>query len=326
MNWQIVLIFNAIFLMTGMKLNSQTLTCEHNCPHAGEVFSTKTSSPVLHTSGQNQLWNFTQVEAVSAGTQMISYVDPSTTSSSSLFPQANLARMELNHYTFIETGNNGIKLLGKSHTTVTAHSIELPLPFSYGSSHTETIITTTISGADTIKAIASKTLSGVGTGTLMLPTATYNDVLRISGKIIESYTKNGLPHGYIYTNNVNYYYSEKISHPLLFSEYKGETGPNDYGPFTQFVYAVTTGIKNVNEQQSVITIGPNPTTGLLRITTSANQSGKIILWNSLGETLINHGYQWGSAELDLSEFPEGLYSLMITNENNAGIKKIVVSH
>jgi hypothetical protein len=200
----------------------------------------------------------------------------------------------------------------------------LPLPFSFGSSYTETIITTFLSGADTMKATAKKSLNGVGTGTLMLPTGTYTDVLRISGKIEESRTKNGLPDGYVYTTNIDYYYSEKVSHPLLYYAYKSSTGPENYAPFTQFVTAISTGFNNY-ETKSEIKIAPNPTSGIVHIISLKNEEGQIVLSNTLGEIVLKQCYSAGTTELNLYELPIGLYTLQITQGENIQTTKLIVS-
>jgi hypothetical protein len=307
-------------------LHSQTLTCQYNCPHVGEVFSTKTSTPEVQTSGLNQLWNFTQLQAVSTGFSLLSYVDPASTPSSSLFPQANVAKLESGNYTFLDTGNNGVKLISPSANAVNAESVLLPLPFSYGSTYTETVITAYLSGADTIKVTSIKHLNGVGTGTLMLPTGTFNDVLQISGQIVESSTKNGLAYGYVYSTSVYYYYSEKISYPLLYIEYKYDSESTDYAPFTQFVSGVFTGLGNENnEVDAGIMVAPNPTSDIVRVTTSINSGGEITLSNSLGVVLFDRYFSEKTTELDLSELPEGLYILLIKQQGNVLSKKIVLS-
>jgi len=327
MNKIVQIFYVSVLISTCIRLNSQTLTCKYNCPAVGEVFSTKTSSPVAHSSGLNQLWNFTQVQAVSTGVSMISYVDPITISSSSLFPQANVVRSEYGNNLFLNTGNNGIKIAAANNTTVSGQSILLPLPFSYGSSHTETIITTYLSGADTIKTTTTKKLDGVGTGTLMLPTGTYKDVLRISGQIVESQTKNGIPESNVITNNINYYYSEKISHPLLYSENKQETGPRDYFPFTQFVSAIATGIDNLSNENSItITLMPNPSSTICWLAASRNESGQITITNAIGIIVLKQNYSGETMELDLGELPNGLYTLQLIQGTRIQTKKLLISH
>lgn len=317
----------ASFFLACLKLNAQTLTCQYNCPHVGEVFSIKTSSPVVHTGGLNQVWDFRQVQAVSSNATMISYIDPASVPASSLYPQATIAKQEGGNYSFLETGNNGIKSLTPPGVTVSAQSIGLPLPFSYGSTYSETIVTKYLSGTDTIWLTTSKSISGVGTGTLMLPGGTYTDVLRISGQTIQSYTTNGLSDGVVYTTLVNYYYSEKISLPLLSSVIMSSNGPGDFAPLTQFMSAVLTGIKQeTNEGVSGIMITPNPASDVVHISTLSNNTVEITLSNSFGEVVFRQSLFAQSVEFNLSQFPGGLYTVTIRGGENFQSKKLLVIH
>lgn len=320
-------ILRTLLILLCGRLHSQTLTCQYNCPKIGEVFSIKTSSPVVHTSGVDQLWDFTQLQAVSSWAGTISYVDPASTPSSSLFSQANIAKLESGNYTFLETDFGGVKLAASSNVTVSSSSLLLPLPFSYGSSHQETIITVYNNGTDTIKVTTTKNLDGAGTGTLMLPTGTYTDVLRISGKIVESQTKNGLPDGYVITNNVNYYYSERISHPLMYTEYKFETGPADYAPFTQFVSSISTGIKSKeNDLRAGILIGPNPTSGIVRVTLSEHIPADFVIIDLFGEVVLSEYGHIGTMELDIGWLPDGLYTFLVKQGEYIQSQKLVICH
>jgi hypothetical protein len=321
------LILQLTFTITCVKLQSQTLTCDYNCPRIGEMFSTKTSSPVAHTSGLNQVWNFTQVSSVSTNVSTISYVDPATVPSSTSYSQGNIARLGYQNNAFLQTGTSGIKLMTANNVTVNTQSTILPLPFSYGSTHSETIVTSYMSGSDLIVAISKKSLNGIATGTLMLPTGTYTDVLRITGTQIDSHTNNGSPSGYVMTTTFNYYYSEKISHPLLYSEQRYDnSSTNDYIPFTQFVSEITTGLrKEPKNGISEITIAPNPASNKMRVTTVSNGVGEVLIINPIGEVVFNQHYTAGQVDLDLSELAEGLYTVLISQGENIQSKKLVLS-
>ena len=315
-------LLRTLLILVCGKLHSQTLTCQYNCPQIGEVFSTKTSSPVAGSGGLNQLWNFTQVQAVSSGVSTISYVSPSTTPSSSLFPQSNIAKLESGKYTFLDTDNSGVKLAPSNNATVNVQPVVLPLPFSYGSTYSETFVTTYVNGAVT----TTKKLDGVGTGTLMLPTGTFRDVLFIAGKVVESYTTNGVP-GNVVTNNFSYYYSERISHPLLYSEYKWETGPGDYTPFTQFVTSISTGTKNEDDgPNSGIFIVPNPSSDIVRVTLPETESCELLLINSMGAIVLAHSWSTEKMTFDLGAVQDGFYTLLINQGHQMLSKKLVVFH
>lgn len=198
---------------SGQVLTSQTLTCQNNCPQPGQMFSIRTSSPVFSSSGTNQLWNFSQVPAISAGTQMVSYVALGAVPAASLYPQANVVKVENGYNSFLHTGSNGVRLAVANTSSYNIEPMQLPLPFSYGNTYTQTTLWTVVNGNDTIIHKEVSTFNAHGTGTLILPSGTFNDVLSIKGTKTKSSTLNGAPYDYIYYDNFNYYYSDKIAHP-----------------------------------------------------------------------------------------------------------------
>lgn len=319
------ILFQVTLFLAFINVKSQTLTCAYNCPKIGEIFSTKTASPVLHTNGQNQVWNFTQMQAVSNFPVTFTYVDPSTAVSSSLFPQADVLRLEAGIHKFLKIGNNGVKLMSPTSATANAESLLLPLPFSYGSTYTETVITSYINSSnDVIEVTAKKTLNGAATGTLMLPSGTYTDVLRISGTLVETQKTNGVAEQYYYTTALNYYYSEKISHPLLYSFYKSSNGPVDFAPYTQFVSEISTGINEWKVSQFETQVLPNPASDKILIATAVNDDLQLILYNTFGEVVFNKIHN-GESQLNVDNLAEGIYTLLISDGITMQSKKIVIT-
>jgi hypothetical protein len=319
-------ILKAAFFIACLKLQSQTLTCQYNCPKPGQLFSIKTSSPVAATQGINKVWNFTQVQSVSTSAIMVSYVTPSTTPSASAFTQATVAKSQSGKYTFLETGSGEVKISTANNVTVNAQSVILPLPFHYGSSHTETINTSYYSGTTKIEVLKTKKLNGVGTGTLMLPTGTYTDVLLISGQSVESVTVAGVPDGNVVTNKFSYFYSERIPHPLLYTEQKSETGPMDYGPYTEFIASLETDITSESkESYPEIQLAPNPCSDFVNISASVNELYGIYIINTLGEKVLNLHYSGGSTDVDLRDLPVGLYTVFVLHQNSTQSRKLIIS-
>ncbi|PBQ34698.1 hypothetical protein CNR22_23955 [Sphingobacteriaceae bacterium] len=322
MNTQIL--FHTVLLLAGVKSYSQTLTCTSTCPKIGEIFSIKTSSPVLHTNGKNQVWNFSQVYYLQGSTK-VSYADAASIPSSSLYPLANLVCLQGNSEKFLEVSDDGILLANSTTVSVTNQSVLLPLPFSYGSIHTETLVTTSLSGLDTLKMTAIKNIQAVGTGTLILPTATYTDVLRITGTLSESQTVNGTSDGYTLNTTIHYYYSEKISHPLLYSDQRSSSGGTDYGPNTWFLSEITTGIKRENlDEQNTLVVSPNPASDFLHVTTVRYEEGQLRLFNALGDLVLSKTFS-ETERLDVSKLSEGFYTLCILQNGKLQSKKIVIA-
>jgi hypothetical protein len=307
-------------------VRGQTLTCQTSCPQPGQVFSIKTSSPVLNTPGMNQLWDFSQVEAVSPATQLVSYLDPGSVPSGSLYPQTDVVRLQNGLYTFLNTDSNGVRSAVSSSSSSNAETLELPLPFSYGNTYTQTTLSTVVNGTDTIINKDVRTFYAHGTGTLILPGGTYNDVLSIKGNSTKSSTKNGAPYGYIYDDHFNYYYSDKIAHPLLYTSQKSETGPMDYAPYTAFIWSVQTSVENQALSNSVpISLYPNPANTTVRIELPEFTAGKIILTNSLGTELMQVDAPSETSELDLTSYPEGIYLVSFSDNYHTFSRRLLIS-
>jgi hypothetical protein len=113
---------------------------------------------------------------------------------------------------------------------------------------------------------------------------------------------------------------------LLYSAYKSTSGPEDFAPYTQFVSSISTKIKENNEDRSGIKVAPNPASDIVRVTASNNEPGEITLSNSFGEAVLHQSFLEGKTELDLTQFPEGLYTLIIRQLESTQCKKIMVIH
>lgn len=305
---------------------AQTLTCASTCPHAGEVFSMRTSSPVLNSAGTNQIWNFSSVAAVSPTAHIISYDPASAVPSASLYPQASLVKT--NSYSgksYISTNNGGIREIDPNAMNNGENAMVLPLPFAYGDTFTETATYTTQLGLDVFVTSFQSTITAQGSGTLILPTATYVNVLSVKYSSILSSTKNGSPFGSIYYNTSYYYYAPNISQPVLYTKQLSESGPTDYAPYTEFIDHVVLGINNEREQDAnEIKVFPNPTKDILKIKISNNLEGIIQLRNSLGQLLLQQKFEGDVSTLNLTDLPEGLYFVSFNNGMHSYNKQVVL--
>lgn len=315
-----------IFISHSSSLSAQTLSCQSNCPQAGDMFSMRTSSPVLTTAGTNQLWNFSNLAAISAASHIISYSSAAAVPSSSLYPQANLFRAGTGANAFLVSSNGGIREAFPNTLTANADAMLLPLPFAYGSTYSETIISSSISAGDTIITNRQIAFAAIGSGTLILPSGTFNDVLAIKYTSTQSAKKNGAPFGYITYNTSYYYYSSQIRHPLLYTKQLYESGPADYAPYTEFIDQIVTGIKTTAEVPgSDSVVFPNPANDFVNIIFDTNTKGRILIKNYSGQVLLEQAYTEGNCRINTSILPEGLYLLTFIGERISLNKKLVIS-
>jgi hypothetical protein len=92
------------------------------------------------------------------------------------------------------------------------------------------------------------------------------------------------------------------------------------------VFDSTLGIKNI-KTASTISVGPNPTTGLISVTNSSNSNSAVFsIYDVTGRKLEEEKITTGTSYINIAAMPEGLYIYSIRDEQNAILKtgKIVV--
>ena len=72
-----------------------------------------------------------------------------------------------------------------------------------------------------------------------------------------------------------------------------------------------------------IRIYPNPTTGIINIE-GINQESVILIYNSFGEQVFNYKLN-GTAKIDLSENPKGIYIIKISNSKEIYFQKLIMN-
>lgn len=312
-----------ITILSSQITFGQTLTCQTSCPQAGEIFAVRTSSPVSSSPGANQVWNFSTISAVSLSTYLVTYKAASSIPSASLHPNADLLKSGNRGNIFLRVGNDGIRKTSPSSYTITADAMELPLPFTYGDAYSETVVSKALSGSDTLVTIVNSWFNAQGSGTLILPSGTFNDVLVIKYTSNWSTKKNGVPFGYSNSITAYYYYSPYFSHPLLYTEQKYTTGPQDYYPYTEFLDHVVLGLnEKMKKEDDEMIVFPNPASDRVDIKVPAGAKGTIVLKNTLGQQLIKQTIEELSYALDISSLPKGIYMVSFSTDTYTIHKKL----
>ncbi len=90
-----------------------------------------------------------------------------------------------------------------------------------------------------------------------------------------------------------------------------------------------TGITN-NSANNRLTVWPNPSTGVFTVSITPENREKLIfsIVNQLGQTVLNRKYEGKTGTIqikaDLSDYPAGLYFVIVSGQNTTLMKKIVI--
>jgi hypothetical protein len=102
-------------------------------------------------------------------------------------------------------------------------------------------------------------------------------------------------------------------------------GIADFGPFTQFVSGVYTGLEDYNAQmQPGLKLSPNPASDRVQIKLPLGGSGNILLLNAMGQMVKSQYFSGGETELNLDQLPEGIYTVVFEGGTTVQNRKLVL--
>jgi hypothetical protein len=317
-------------------------------PVAGDNFSlieADTAGVLPGAGGAGVTWNFGTL-ATSFGSQLDSFMAPSATPYGALFPTATIALHEVvpiagtNYYIYYI--NNTVmstyeRIANVQPDTViyTTPAGEYPYPVTS---------TTTFSGnyyAHYNTSGGSATEAGVGsgatdgTGTLILPTGTYTNVLRVHSNRTEQDT--------VYTSSTDaaqqvdeYYewYQSNSYYPILSIHYTtlsvmGFTVLNQKAVAYRAGYA-SSGINDISAGANGLMSFPNPANDKVSVVYNMATAGEteINIYDLTGRLLQSniHASAVGmqSVSIDIAQLPPGMYEIKMTNAQSAGAVKLQI--
>jgi hypothetical protein len=86
----------------------------------------------------------------------------------------------------------------------------------------------------------------------------------------------------------------------------------------------------INQKQlnvdSIITIYPNPSTGIFTLQKATDAKATVVVYDVLGNQCLSLNLSQGEAtkQIDLTNFPKGIYHLQLTEGEKVYSQKIVV--
>ncbi len=305
------------FVIFVITTNAQpVLTSANSNPIAGEGFKWISASNVSTpgNAGANQLWDFSTLVANLSISTYDTVINANNAPSSSSYPYANIAFYNPNHstYSFYKKSSDSLTYYGIRGMSWTNNNTDpekiLSYPFSYDSTFSDNIYTNTNSAGTLGYSTESFTRLADGYGTLLLPTGTFSNVLRIKTT------------GYFYSNSNSYnyttyyFYLPGIHQPIL---KLSESTSSSY--FTEFLKMIVTGKSETNVSLNKIKLFPNPATNNITIETSLTASIEIL--NPQGQLLKYVKEVNNSININISTFAKGLYIIKLKTAEGMNINK-----
>ncbi len=186
------------FLLLGLLpffVSGQSLTVS-DLPSIGTAWILGNDSTYVQpipAGGTNQTWNYSSLQNLLSDT--LGFINPATTPYSGSFSGSNLAGVDLatTTYSYFTGNSSGLYIDGIANATSTIaynpHRLYFPVPFSYGNTRStySRIQVDTVYSGNNVRVIirVNSTFEADGTGNLILPSGTYNSVLRIKETALE---------------------------------------------------------------------------------------------------------------------------------------------
>lgn len=319
-------------------LKAQFVITATTNPVAGDVeayvntYSTGVTQPV---SGTNKLWNYTGLNLIFQSTSSSTYIPVFAVPNNNLFTGANLGVMYgPNAYEALKINNSSRTDLGGAATTASDCTVfsdpyvYMNLPFSYGSAYADNISYT--SSNESLNGIAS--LSGSGTGTLLIPGYTFNNVLKVTTTINYTYTSGPAVASITLVSNSFYSSASKFALLTIQSSTvtQGSTTTVDIDASVNKTFAFGVGIEEQIGENN-FSVFPNPVSAenVTIAFTTKSEVTNISLVNTLGQLVKEKTYTdlplgQNNISFDLKDISKGIYYLQIKTGEFESVKKLVV--
>jgi hypothetical protein len=292
-------------------------------PAIGSVYKltlTDTAGIQAGNSGTGITWEFASL--VNSGfTQVDSFLLPAATPYGSTFPSADITDHEVspstNYYVYYHNDGSEFQRIGNVQPDVVIYSDpanEFPYPLSYGVSVNDTYYAsynqTTTNTLVHMRGVASENADG--TGTIVLPTGTYSNVLRVTGSRIEHDTIFSSPNIYVYLEaRYTNWYQADLYYPIMqiySTDFVPSLGIPSHTKSVGYRMGVPTGIVDRTFPDEALMVSPNPSpNGIFQIGFSNRQekATSIDIMNITGQVVRIQTDRL--SEVNLSDKPAGLY-------------------
>lgn len=312
-----------ILATSGLSQAQPVLTQAANAPTAGTSYTMHYGAYVAPgAAGANQHWDLSAL--VSDSTNLIQLVQPSSTPNGTSFPGATVSETGATATMYFRTAPDGMYFVGSDADLVIVNSDQakyLPFPCTYQTAWSDDFASTF--EAEDFQVFRSGTLTGMvdGYGSVILPSGTENNVLRIRW---HEETIDSTEFFVMHTTYDSYlFYAVGRSYPLaqLVTATASFLGQTTTITYAQWVGGLSTNTPEMPEVSTPeVDLYPVPTSGLLNFTLPASFSGTplITITNTAGRTVRQlPGAKWNGrgGQVDVGTLAAGIYTLTAIDEN-----------
>ena len=320
-------IFTYLLLFSAFSAFTQgpTLTSSNSAPQPGDSFTrynADTTGIVPGDSGSGKTWDFSNL-VVGSTFLIYNYVAPSTTPYGTLFPDATVSYMNDPVYGYYKVTSSDYETIGLSSSLnswiYSDPEIMITYPFSFGSNLVDNLYATSFYQGINHYRIGTRTTVADGYGTLIMPSGTYNNLLRL--KVIQSYSDSSSTNVvHVYGVTYSWYDGVNKTPALTISTLSNTVGGTTSTVKMVNVSSAVSGVADTKIQQETIVICPNPVTEKLSVVLPGNWSineSILSIYSTCGLLMKQQPISDKSFKLDISTFSSGIYIVKITGNKNS---------
>lgn len=253
-----------------------TLITATNNPVIGDSFygyMTDSSHVDIGSAGASVTWDMSAI--VKNDSDTTTYMACSATPNCSLFPGSNIVMYNAGDYAYGISGTSGIEMIGAyamgTDMHMTNNMTYTKFPLSMSTSFNDTFETTVSILGMTLYITSNSTNTVDAFGTLMLPTGTFNNVLRVHSVVVEKDSSNilGTPDVSLSQTETYSWYVTGFHSPLLTVNLDTAGASSPYVTDAKY-YAPATSLSVANTAlQNGMNVYPNPASNDVHITLGA---------------------------------------------------------
>ena len=291
---------------------------------------------VIPLGGQNQTWNLSTLHYLYADTTV--FINPAGTPYAANFPNSNVAGVNLrnNSYSYFINDPTGFYLngVGTQNTVIPYNPplLYIPVPFSYGDSRTDEarIQKDTTSGGQNyrIVEVIDANFKADGTGSLTIPSGTYQNVLRfkVTVSTYDSIFVETIPGNYTLASSsfkLSYHYRWVTSGSDANYLLGLDADQNGAATKSEFLLASGLGLPKITENKSLVSY-PNPVINILNFKNISSNSS-IVIYDNSGKVVLK-SMKIVNNSLNVELLKNGIYHYEILTNDNLLKGNFVVQH